>query len=227
MFVGHFGLGFAGKRAAPAVSLGTLFLAVEFLDLLWPTFLLLGWERVRVAPGATVVTPFDFVSYPYSHSLLATLGWSLLVGGLAGLASRRGRVGLIVGTLVFSHWVLDFVTHRPDLPLAWWPSPKVGLELWASRPATLAVELALYALGVWIYARATVARDRAGRWGFVALVAFLFVAYLGAIFGPPPGNLTALAWGGQSMWLMVVWGYWLDRHRAPAAPVRIAVAAAS
>ncbi|HEY8021798.1 MAG TPA: hypothetical protein VIH93_11885 [Thermoanaerobaculia bacterium] len=215
MFAGHFAVAFGGKRAAPAVSLGTLFMAAQFLDLLWPCFLLLGIEEVRITPGITAVTPFDFVSYPYSHSLVAAVGWSLLFGGGYWLVRRSLRGSVVLGALVLSHWVLDLVAHRPDLPLGLGAgSPRVGLGLWSSLPATLAVELLMLLTGVVIYGRSTTAKDRAGRYGFWGLVAFLLAAYLAALFGPVPQSVTALGWGGQSIWLLVIWGYWLDRHRS-------------
>jgi hypothetical protein len=223
MFIGHFAVGFAGKRAAPAVSLGTLFLAAQLLDLLWPTFLLLGIESVRIAPGITAMTPLDFISYPYSHSLLAAVGWSVLLGLVYWLLRRRRRGhvlrdGALLGGVVASHWVLDYVTHCPDLQLAPGIATRVGLGLWYSRPASLTVELLLFLVGVAVYARATTARDRVGRYALWGLVAFLLGTYLAAAFGPPPPDVTVLAWSGQSLWLLVAWGYWVDRHRASAAP---------
>jgi hypothetical protein len=216
MFIGHFGLGFGAKRPARAVSLGTLFLAAQFLDLLWPTLLLLGIETVRIEPGNTPVTPLDFVSYPFSHSLLAVLGWSLAFGATHWLIRRRPLDSVLLGCLVLSHWVLDFVTHRPDLQLAPGSSGHFGLGLWYSRPATLAVEFTLLAVGALAYSSATRARDKAGRYGYIALLVFLAAAYLMAVFGPPPPSVSALGWGGQSVWLLVAWGYWLDRHREAA-----------
>ena len=216
MFVGHFAVAFGAKRAAPKVSLGTLFLAAQFLDLLWPTFVVLGIETVRIAPGITAVTPLEFVSYPWSHSLAAALVWGALFGGVYWRLRRRRLDGVLLGFAVVSHWLLDFATHRPDLQL--WPGSarRVGLGLWFSLPATLAVELTLFLAGLWIYARATRGRDRAGEVGFVVLVGFLLVAYGAAIFGPPPPSVAALGWGSHSVWLLVAWGYWLDRHRAAA-----------
>jgi hypothetical protein len=216
MFVGHFGLGFGAKRAAPAVSLGTLFLACQFADLLWPTLLLLGLERVEVQPGATKMTPLNFVSYPYSHSLLALCVWGVLFG-LAYLAIRRTRVSaaVTIALLVVSHWVLDFITHRPDLPLTPSGPARVGLGLWSSIPATLAVEGLIFAAGIAVYTRATVPRDRIGSIGLWSLVAFLVVVYLAASFGPPPPTPAAVAWSTQAMWVLVAWAYWVDGHRLP------------
>jgi membrane-bound metal-dependent hydrolase YbcI (DUF457 family) len=213
MFIGHFAVGFAGKRFAPKASLGTLFLAAQFLDLLWPSFVLLGLETVRITPGITAVTPLDFVSYPYSHSLVAGVIWSMLFACTYWLFRRDGRAGLVLGLAVLSHWVLDVATHRPDLPLGIRSEGRVGLGLWSSRPATLAVELALFLGGLVLYGRSTVARDRVGRYGYWGLVVCLLVAYFAAVFGPPPPSVTVLGWGGQSVWLLVLWGYWLNRHR--------------
>ncbi len=215
MFIGHFAVGFAAKRQAKTVSLGTLFLAVQFLDLLWPMFLLLGWEQVRIVPGITAVNSFDFNSYPYSHSLVAALGWSIAFGGVYWLIRRRTANAVVLGLAVFSHWVLDLVTHIPDLPLTIGGTTKVGLGLWQSLPVTLLVETLLFLVGVAIYARTTKARDRIGRFALWGLVAFLLVMYIASAFGPAPPDVQAIAWGTQSMWLLVLWGYWLDRHREP------------
>ncbi len=218
MFIGHFALGFGAKVVAPRVSLGALFLAAQFIDLLWPTFLLFGIERVRIEPGATAVTPLVFEHYPYSHSLLAVLCWAVVLGVVYGLR-RRDRIGAVVlGTLVLSHWLLDLMVHRPDLPLSPWGDTVAGLHLWSSLPLTLALEVPMFALGVWIYVRNTVALDGAGRWGLLGLVLFLFVIYAANVLGAPPPSTQALAWVGQLQWLLVLWGYWVDRHRRPLVP---------
>jgi hypothetical protein len=216
MFIGHFGLGFGAKKAAPTVSLGTLFLACQFADLLWPTLVLLGVEQVEVRPGVTKVAPLDFVSYPYSHSLLALCVWGV-VFGVVYLALRRTRVSAAVtlALLVVSHWVLDFVTHRPDLPLTLHGTARVGLGLWSSIPGTLAVEGLMLAGGIALYTRATVPRDRIGATGLWSLVVFLVVVYLASVFGPPPPTATAVGWSAQAMWLVVAWAYWVDGHRLP------------
>lgn len=212
MFLGHWAVGFAAKRAAPAVSLGTLFLAAQWVDVVWPTFLLAGLERVELAADPTQVTPLDFVHYPWTHSLLAAAVWGALVGGAHFAARRRATAALVVALAVVSHWVLDLVVHRPDLPLV--PGgARFGFGLWDSLPATLAVEAALFAAGVWIYVGATRPRDRAGRIGLVALVATLAVVYLANLFGPPPPGVAAIAWAGHLQWLFVAWAYGLDRHR--------------
>ena len=213
MFIGHFGVGFGAKSLAPKVSLGALFLAAQFIDLLWPTLLLLGVERVQIVPGATVVTPLLFEHYPVSHSLAAVFGWAVLVGGIYWLLLRERIGALVVGLLVLSHWGLDAIVHRPDLPLFPGSATLIGMDAWSSLPLTLAIELPLFALGVWLYARASSPKDPVGRWGLVALVVFLLVIYAGNLFGPPPPSTVAIAWVGQLQWLPVIWGYWIDNHR--------------
>ena len=215
MFLGHFAIGFAAKRYAPRAPLGTLFLAAQFIDLLWPLLVLAGIERVRIAPGITVVTPLDFEHYPWSHSLLMVLVWGVLFAAVYFLIRRDRRASLVLGLAVVSHWVLDWLTHRPDLPLA--PgAERVGLGLWNSFAGTVIVELGLFALGVYLYVRATRARDRIGSWALWSLVAFLAAIYAGNLFGAPPPDVMAIAWVGQAQWLLVAWGYWIDRHRVAA-----------
>jgi hypothetical protein len=214
MFLGHFGLGLAAKPAAPEVSLGALFAAAQFADLLWPTLVLAGVEQVRVQPGITVVTPLDFVSYPYSHSLLMLCGWGVAFGAIyTALHRARPRAAITIALLVVSHWVLDVVVHRPDMPITPWGAERLGLGLWNSVPGTLAAEFALFGAGVALYVRSTRARTRAGAFGFWLLVGFLAIVYLASAFGPPPPSATAVAWSAQAMWLLVAWGYWVDRSR--------------
>jgi len=214
MFIGHFGLAFAAKRVAPSVSLGTLFLAAQLADLVWPNLVLLGLEKVEVAPGITAVTPLNFVSYPYSHSLVALVLWAALFAGIHWLIHRRGGlVPWLLGALVLSHWLLDAASHRPDMPLLIGGGPLVGLGLWNSVAATLLIETELFLAGVWLYLRATRALDRTGVFALWGLVAFLlFVSFANLISPPPPSSL-AVAWAAQSIWLLVFWGYWVDRHR--------------
>lgn len=214
MFLGHFGLALAAKRPAPEVSLGTSVLAAQWPDLLWPALLLVGLERVEVDPGNTVVTPLRFVRYPITHSLLMALVWALLVGGAYRVLSGGRRGAWWLGGLVLSHWVLDFLSHRPDLPLLPGGGFRVGLGLWNSLWGTLAVEIGLFGLGVVTYARETRPRDRIGRWALVGLVFFLLATYVANLLGPPPPGAGAIAVAGLAMWLLVAWAYWIDAHRA-------------
>ena len=213
MFIGHFGVGFGSKAVARKGSLGTLLLAAQFIDLLWPTLLLLGVEQVRIVPGATTVTPLLFEHYPVSHSLMAVLVWACALGTVHFLLRRDRKAAIVLGLLVLSHWLLDVIVLQPDLPLYPGSTDKLGLNLWSSLLATLAVEAPLFVLGVWLYARTTTPTDNYGKWGLWTLVAFLAAIYAGNLFGPPPPSVLAIAWAGQLQWLLVIWGYWLDRHR--------------
>lgn len=213
MFIGHFAVALAAKKAAPKVSLGTLFLSVSLVDLLWPLFLLFGFEHVRISPGITAVTPLDFYDYPITHSLLTSLGWSLLAGGIFFALKKDIRSSAIVAAAVFSHWVLDFITHRPDLPLAPWDTAKLGLGLWDSFPATIVLELGIFCAAWFVYTRSTDARGRAGRISFWSWTIFVVAIYFSNLFGPPPPNEAALAYTALAAWLFVPWGYWIDSQR--------------
>lgn len=215
MFIGHFAVAFAAKRAAPRVSLGTLFVACELVDLIWPVFVLLGVETVAIRPGITAFTPLEFLHYPWSHSLAMGIVWALLLAFLYAVLRKDLRAALIVGAVVVSHWFLDALSHRPDLPLAPGGEARIGLGLWNSVAATLALESAIFFAALVFYLRGTKALDRAGSWGLWGIVAFLLAAYAGAAFGPPPPSVAAIAWTGLAGGLVTgVWGYWVDAHRA-------------
>lgn len=221
MFIGHFAVSFGAKKAAPAVSLGTLVLAGQLVDLLWPLFLLLGLENVRINPGDTAVTPLDFYNYPFTHSLAGALAWSCVLALLYYAIKRNARNAAVVGILVSSHWILDLLTHRPDLPLWFSGGPLVGLGLWNSVLGTIAVEAGLFAAGIALYLRSTTARDRIGSVGFWSLVGFLVLIYLGNLFGPPPPEVSAIALAGNAGWLLVLWAYWVDKHRIAAQTLKL------
>lgn len=212
MFLGHFGVALAAKKAAPKASLGILVLAAQLADMLWPVFLLLGWEQVRIEPGNTRVTPLNFVSYPYSHSLVAQLLWGLALGGAYFALRKDARGAAIAAACVPSHWVLDYITHRPDMPI--YPGgPRYGLGLWNSLPITLAAELALFVAGIALYLSATRSKDRVGQYALWSLLIFLFVAYFASVLGPPPPSVHVLAFSALAIWLTVPWAAWADRHR--------------
>ena len=213
MFIGHFGLAFAAKKAAPRTSLGTLIMAAQFLDLIWPIFLLLGLERVEIDPGNTAVTPLNFVSYPLSHSLLAAVGWACLFAGIYWFTTHYRAGAITLGLLIFSHWFLDLISHRPDLPLYPGSDVMVGLGLWNSRPATILVEGFIFLAGIALYRLATDARDAVGNFSFRTLVFFLALLYVMNLFGPPPPNTQVLEVLALAQWLFVPWAYWIDRHR--------------
>ncbi len=213
MFIGHFAVGLASKRVAPQASLGVLFAAPLLLDLLWPVFLLLGWETVRIEPGNTRFTPLAFESYPWSHSLLMAGVWALLFAGVYSSRTRYGTGAVVIGLAVLSHWVLDAVTHRPDLPLYPGRSPLLGLGLWNSVAGTLVVEGLMFAAGVWAYQSATRATDWVGRYASWALLAVLAAMYGSALVGPPPPDAKSLAVFSLGGWIFPCWAAWVDRHR--------------
>lgn len=213
MFIGHFAVGFASKRLSPRTPLSALILAPLFLDLLWPLFLAAGIETVRIDPGNTAVTPLDLHDYPYSHSLVTAIGWSVLVAAI-WLAWKKDRAASgVLAAGVFSHWVLDWVTHRPDMPLYPGSATYVGLGLWGSKVATVAVELPMFIGGVILYAIATRAKDLRGKIAFAALVAFLLLIYAANLLGPPPPSVSPVIGAGLAMWLFVPWAGFIDRHR--------------
>ena len=212
MFIGHFAVAYAAKRLAPRSSLGTLFFAAQFLDLLWPLLVLAGIERLSLAPPGDGY-PLVFEHYPWSHSLLAALLWGVIVGGVYWSVRRDRRAALVIGALVPGHWLLDYVVHVPDLPL--WPgsAARMGLGLWNAPLAALALELALLAGGATLYLSATEPVRNAGRWGAWFLIAFLAVIQVANTFGPPPPSPMAVAWTAMAMWLLVWLGWWTDGAR--------------
>ncbi len=213
MFIGHYALALGAKRVAPRTSLGTLFAATSLADLLWPLLLLTGWERVTVVGGNDPFLGLSFDSYPISHSLLALIGWGLLLGLLYRSRTGYARGALVVGLVVVSHWLLDLIVHVPDLPL--YPGgAKVGFGLWRSPAATVAVEGLMFIVGTWMYLRGSRARDRVGRYGSWSLLVVLILSYVASLFSGPPPSVTALAIGGTVFgWLFVAWAAWADRHR--------------
>lgn len=212
MLVGHLAVALGAKKVEPRVLLSASVAAAFALDLAWPILLLLGAESVRVSPGDTAFTGLEFVSYPWTHSLAAAIVWSVLGGALGRRVFGSWRAGAVLGALVLSHWALDFVTHRPDLPL--WPGgPKVGLGLWGSVAGTLVVEGGLLAGGLRVFLDATDARDRVGRWSLVALVAVSVLLWAGSPWAPPPPSARAVALGSLILWLLPPWALWIERHR--------------
>lgn len=213
MFIGHFGVGFAAKKISSKPSLGTLFFAAQFIDLIWPLLLLLGLEQVEINVGDTKVTPLNFVSYPISHSLLSVVLWALLIGYVYYLIHKNIKTSVLLGLLVFSHWILDFITHRPDLPLIPWNDTLVGLGLWNSLMGTVILEGLIFAIGVYFYASLSKAKNRTGIYSQWGLVIFLAIIYSGNLFGSVPPSARSVAIVSLAQWLLVAWGYWIDRNR--------------
>jgi len=213
MFIGHLGVGFGAKKVDSLPSLGTLFLASQFIDLLWPFFLLLGIERVEIDPGISAFTPLDFTYYPFSHSLLGVLFWSVLFGAIYFLIKKNKKGAVLLGFLVLSHWILDFITHIPDLPFLPGVEAKVGLGLWNSVILTIIIEGLIYVSGFLLYIKAAPAKNKTGSIALWALFIFLIIIYVMNITSPPPPSADAIAYVGLSQWLIIAWGYWIDRNR--------------
>jgi hypothetical protein len=211
MFIGHFAAGMAAKKLQPSISLGTLFLSAQFLDLLWPTLLLLGLEHVVISPGISKITPLDFTHYPISHSLLLVMAWSLLFGAGYYLLTKNQKSAAVVGLLVLSHWLLDLIVHIPDLPLYPGNSPKFGLGLWNSVVLTVLAEGIIFLAGIAIYVNAKKHAGEKVTWKFWSLIVFLVVIHVMNFVGPPPPNVSMIAWAGQLQWLIVLWGWWADK----------------
>ena len=215
MFIGHFGVGLAAKKIDKKPSLGTLFMASQFIDLLWPVFLLFGIEKVKIDPGNTALTPLNFIYYPFSHSFFAVLIWSVLFGLVYYFVKKNLRSSILVGSLVMSHWFLDLIVHRPDLPLLPWSELKVGLGLWNHVLIAIIVELLIFAIGAYLYLKVTKAANKKGSITLWSLLAFLILVYFMNVFGDPPPSEGPIGYVGLSMWLLVAWGYWIDRNRKP------------
>lgn len=215
MFVGHIAAAMAGKKISTTTSLVWFVAAANFVDLLWPIFLLAGIETVAIDPGNTAFTNLDFVSYPWSHSLLMGILWGVALGAFARWRGVSREASIVIGALVVSHWVLDFVTHRPDLPL--WPGAEsaFGLGLWNSMAGTYVVELLMWVAGIGIYLSVRRPRGFAGHLAFWSLVGVTTVMWAASPFSPPPPNAGAIAWFGIFGWIVIPWSWWIERTSEP------------
>jgi membrane-bound metal-dependent hydrolase YbcI (DUF457 family) len=215
LFIGHFAVGFAGKKLAPKASLPALLFAALFADILWPVLVAVGAEKVRIAPGNTVYTPLEFVSYPWSHSLLMLLIWGGLIGAFFRKRTDGRRIWAVIAALVVSHWFLDWITHAPDMPV--YPGgPGYGLALWNNVNLTMIIEIAMFAVGVWMYWSVTRARDGIGRWAFGGLVALLLGFFIFDSLDPSAPPSVKMIWTSALIATAVVlaWAAWIDRHRS-------------
>ena len=213
MFVGHFAVGLASKRAAPRTSLGWLMAAPMFLDLLFPLLLIAGVEHASIVPNPDPVLRMSLDDIAWSHSLVTSVIWSVAGGALYWRTTRYGRGAMVIGLGIFSHWGLDAITHQPDMPL--WPGSgtRIGFGLWRWPAVTIVIEMAMFLGAAWIYARATRARDAVGRWAFVAFVVVWVVAYLASAAPGPSPDFKTLEYGGLVTFLIPVWAWWFDAHR--------------
>jgi hypothetical protein len=219
LFLGHYGLAFALKRAEPKLSLGTLFVAVQLADLLWGVFLLLGWEHARIVPDSVV--PLEFLDYPISHSLVALITWSVVAAALyyswpTRDTSRHWQAAALVGLAVLTHYPLDVLVHLRDLPLAGSDSPKLGLGLWNHPAAAMAAELGFLAIGVVIYVALRSHRHPVRPYRLAFLVVVLVGIHLASQYGPLPPSMTAVALGDLVFLLaLAALAGWADRRATP------------
>lgn len=214
MFAGHLAVALAAKRVEPDAPLGALVAASFGLDLLWPVLLLLGLESVTVEPGATAFTPISFDSYPWSHSLALALLWGLLALLVMRWLGKGTRVAALTGVTVVSHWLLDWFTHRPDLPL--WPGgPLTGLGLWDSVAGTILIEGSFLVAAVLLYRKVSQARDGLGRVGLASLITLVTVVWLAGPFSPPPPGQAAIAVVTLALWILPFWAWRIEVHREP------------
>jgi hypothetical protein len=216
MFVGHYGPSFAAKKLEPSVPLWVLFVAVQFLDVLWAPFVLLGVEKVRIVPHFTASNALDLYYMPYTHGLLTALGWSVLAGALYQVVARpmHRRAAVLVGLAVFSHWILDFIVHVPDLPL-YDNSAKVGLGLWNARALAYGLESVVLLGGIWLYLRGRQARTMR-TWMFGAFL--LAIQAYNTFLAPPPTSdrtFAATALIAYAVFATAIW--WLEDRGGTAA----------
>ena len=215
MFIGHFGLSFAAKKAVPQVSLVTLFIATQFVDLLWPFLLVFNIEKVAVVPGYTKTNSFEFLYYPITHSLMMGIVWGMIAGLLYWGFKRDYKAAVVIGLCVLSHWFLDLIVHTADLPLTLFGDVKVGFGLWNHVALTLIIESVLFFGGAMLYAGVTVAKNKKGTWLLWTLVVLLFVISLGNTFGPPPSaSIMGLFVSFMALMLIILLlAFWTDRNR--------------
>lgn len=216
MFVGHYGPSLAIRALRPGIPLWLLFVAAQLVDIAWALLVLGGVEKLRIVPGITAANPLDLYYMPYTHSLVAALLWSAGAAVACRLAFRWQGWGnaLWVGAAVLSHWFIDALVHRPDLPL-YGDSLKVGLGLWNSVALSLGLEVLVVVAGLWLYLRRTHGLTTVGRYGPVVFVALMLAVQVGSIVGPPPPSPAAVAASGLGAYLVfaAVAG-WIDRQRS-------------
>ena len=208
MFIGHFATGLATKKLNTSLSLALMFIAVQFLDILWPILVLSGVETVGIVEGITKLTPLDFTFYPYSHSLLMAVVWGVLFG-LAYFIFTKERINAtILGALVVSHWFLDLIVHRPDLPLSPFSDFKVGFGLWNYPFVELLIEFSFFFTSVYLYYTVRKPKKKIAFW---SLIGILLITQLMSFFGPLPPNVNSIAWGANLIWIFILLAWWIER----------------
>jgi hypothetical protein len=216
MVLGHYGVAFAAKKITPRVPLPLLFIAAQLADILWPVFLITHIEKYAIVPGTSVVSPYDFIYYPWSHSLAMDIFWGLLLGILYYRITKYRPGAWMVGLVVVSHWVLDLIVHIPDLPLTPFSNIKLGFGGWNSFVFTIAIESIIFYGGVFIYWKATKAISAAGHWSLILLVLLLSALFFSTFSsssgdGTPLMTIFIIFMVLQIVLILLSW--WVDRTR--------------
>jgi hypothetical protein len=223
MFVGHYAASLAAKAAEPRAPLWTYVIAAQFMDIGWAGLVAAGVEKVRVDPSLPG-SALDLYYMPWTHSLPGALAWSLAGGLLARLVLKLpARAAALIGTVVFSHWLLDLLVHRPDLAV--WPGgSKLGLGLWNAPVVEQAVEIGLLAVaGAWWVGE----RVREGRriWPAALFLAGLVVLQIVAMLTPPGGDPMQMGVMTLAAYLVAAGFAWLIDRRSVDVAERLPAAA--
>ncbi|KAA3633518.1 MAG: hypothetical protein DWP97_08970 [Calditrichaeota bacterium] len=219
MFIGHYGVGFALKKFDSILSLGWLFIAVQLVDIFWTILIFFGIERVEIVPGITEANPLDFVYYPFTHSLVAFIIWSLIVGlivyfGKIKSSLSKKSLSLLLGFGVFSHFILDLLVHRPDIPLMGTDSIKLGIGLWNYSALAYILEMVIFIGGVFIYFKSKKQFIKSKKIGLYIFTILLLVINLANLYGPPPENTQMIAVVGFISYILFAsFGFWVDSEK--------------
>lgn len=209
MFIGHYALALGARKMDKLPSLAVMFIAVQLLDLLWPVFVLTGIETFEIEVGNTALTPLNFTFYPYSHSLLMAIIWAVLLAAIYFGFTKNKKGATLLAVLVVSHWILDFITHRRDLPLSPFSDAKFGLGLWNLPIVEIILETGIFLGGVYLYFKSANPKRKIAFW---SLIVFFIAIHFMNILGPPPPSVNAVAWSANLMWLFVVWAWWIEKE---------------
>lgn len=212
LFVGHYSASFLAKSLQKTIPLWLLFLAVQFVDILWSIFVLLGIEKVRIVPGITASNALDLYYMPFTHSLVGAFFWSALAFRICQFfPSLRGwRAGLTIGAAVFSHWILDVIVHRPDLAL-YDNTLKMGFGLWNHPVPAFILEIALLVGGALGFLRSAAKKGRI----IVYLCLLVLVQVVGTFFFPPPPSARAAALTALSFYLVfALLAFWVEGRQS-------------
>lgn len=221
MFIGHYGIALAAKRVDKSIPLGLLFFATQFADILFFLLVLLGIEKMSFAPGITKVSPLDFTYYPYSHGLVASLFWAGLFFVVFKIApskseSNKNKIALVISATILSHFLLDAIVHRADLPLLGSDSYKIGLGLWNYVFASSLIELLIFLSGLWMYLKSTKGATFVGKYGMIIFSTFVTVIWIASLLTPTPSDLNIIGFvifGLVFQLLVIGIVSWLDRRR--------------